>query len=86
MLSLSDRRPLRSVRCSIGWVFETLRNTAGVESVTFSGNGLFGGGDSGDRIEVEGYTATGKDDRGSRFDNVGPHYFSALGIPDACRT
>ena len=62
-------------------VFARLRNTPGVESVTFSGNGLFSGSESGDQIEVEGYTATGKDDRGSRFDNIGPHYFSALGIP-----
>jgi predicted permease len=30
---------------------------------------------------VEGYTPRGNNDRGSRYDQVGPEYFSTLGIP-----
>ena len=65
--------------------FETLlgriRAIPGVRAATYSNNGLFGGSDSGDEITVEGYTAKGDTDRGSRYDAVGPGYFSTLGIP-----
>jgi predicted permease len=58
-----------------------IRALPGVRAATYSNNGLFGGLDSGDQITVEGYTPTGRDDRGSRYDAVGPRYFSTLGIP-----
>jgi predicted permease len=58
-----------------------IRAVPGVRAVTYSNNGLFGGGDNGDQIIVEGYTPTGRDDNGSRYDAVGPGYFSTLGIP-----
>jgi putative ABC transport system permease protein len=58
-----------------------IRAVPGVRGVTYSNNGLFGGGDNGDQIIVEGYTPTGRDDNGSRYDAVGPGYFSTLGIP-----
>lgn len=65
--------------------FETLRDRvrtlAGVQGVTYSNNGLFGGSDNGDQIIVEGYTPSGRGDNGSRYDAVGPGYFSTLGIP-----
>ena len=38
-------------------------------------------GDNGDQIIVEGYTPKGDGDRGSRYDAVGPGYFSTLGVP-----
>src|SRR5581483_11498466 len=55
--------------------------TPAVRAVTFSENGLFSGTESADEIKVEGYTPHGKHDRGARFDQVGPGYFTALGIP-----
>ena len=52
--------------------FETLlariRAIPGVRSATFSNNGLFGGSDNGDQINVEGYTPKGDNDSGSRYD------------------
>jgi predicted permease len=62
-------------------ILDKLRSTPGVKSATFSQNGLFSGSESGDQILVEGYTSKGKDDKGSRFDLIGPGYFSSLGIP-----
>jgi predicted permease len=62
-------------------VFESLRAIPGVGKVAYSENGIFAGFESGDDIAVEGYTSKGKDDRGSRWDQVGPGYFSAIGIP-----
>jgi predicted permease len=53
----------------------------GVRSVTLSENGLFGGPESGSNIEVEGFKPASNDDRNNRFDQVGPHYFTNVGIP-----
>jgi predicted permease len=58
-----------------------IRAVPGVRAATYSNNGLFSGSDNGDEIIVEGYTRTGRDDQGSRYDAVGPGYFSTLGIP-----
>jgi predicted permease len=58
-----------------------IRALPGVRAASYSNNGLFGGSDNGDQIIVEGYTPTGRDDNGSRYDAVGPGYFSTLGIP-----
>jgi predicted permease len=62
-------------------LLERLRALPGVRAVTYSSNGLFEGSDNGDEILVEGYTRTGRGDRGSSYDAVGPRYFSTLGIP-----
>lgn len=62
-------------------LLDKFRNTPGVRRATFSENGLFSGSESGDQVLVEGYTPKGDKDRGSRFDQIGPDYFSALGIP-----
>jgi predicted permease len=53
----------------------------GVSGVTYSENGLFNGTESGDQITVEGFVATRRQDRASRFDVIGPGYFSTIGIP-----
>jgi predicted permease len=53
----------------------------GLRGVTVSHNGLFSGSESGDSIEVEGYTPRAGEDPNSRMDHVGPGYFSTLGIP-----
>jgi predicted permease len=62
-------------------LLQNFRNTPGVRGATYSSNGLFSGSESGDQVLVEGYTAHGKNDRGARFDRIGPGYFSTVGIP-----
>jgi predicted permease len=52
-----------------------------VRAATFSNNGFFTGNDSRDSVDVEGYVAKGKEDRHSRYEHVGPNFFSTLGIP-----
>src|SRR5262249_61170595 len=58
-----------------------LHGLPGVRGVTYSENGLFSGTESGDQIQVEGFTPKDKKDRGSRWDQIGPGYFSTIGIP-----
>jgi predicted permease len=53
----------------------------GVRSATLSSNGLFQDFESGDPIAVEGYTPKSSEELHSRFDHVGPGYFSTVGIP-----
>jgi predicted permease len=60
---------------------DVLVNAPGVRGVSISENGLLAGTDSVDDIQVEGYTPKTKHDRDSRWDEVGPGYFSTLGIP-----
>lgn len=60
---------------------ERLRSLPGVKGVTYSGNGLFSGSESGDEIEVEGFKPQNDRDRSSRFDQIGAGYFSTIGIP-----
>lgn len=62
-------------------LLDRVRALPGVRAATLSNNGLFGGSDNGDEVIVEGYTPKGDNDRGSRYDAVGPRYFSTLGIP-----
>ena len=76
----SGYKPARQVAA-----FETMlagvRALPSVRTATYSNTGLFAGSDNGDQISVEGYTPTGRGDRASRYDQIGPGYFSALGIP-----
>ncbi len=62
-------------------LLDRFRTIPGVRAVTASGNGLFSGTESGDRITVEGYTPKKDGDDSARFDQVGPNYFSVVGIP-----
>jgi predicted permease len=62
-------------------LLDTIRGIPGVKSATFSENGLFSGTESGTRLWVEGYTPPKPGQTGARFDNVGPDYFSSLGVP-----
>jgi len=62
-------------------VSDRVQAVPGVRGVTYSINGIFSGGESGDRIEVEGFTPTKDNERGSRFDLIGPSYFATVGIP-----
>jgi len=66
---------------AFGEMLARVRALPSVRAATYSNNGLLGGTDNGDDIEVEGYTPTGRGDTGSAYDAVGPGYFSTLGIP-----
>ncbi len=60
---------------------EQIGNLPGVRAVTSSKNGLFSGSESGNTIKVEGYTPKKDADLIAAFDDVGPNYFHAVGIP-----
>ena len=62
-------------------LYARFRRLPGVRAVAYSQNGLFSGSESGDRIDVEGFKPQKKGDGSSRFDQVSPNYFSAIGIP-----
>ena len=62
-------------------VLEKLRVLPGVVAASYSDNGLFAGRDSGTRIRVNGFEPASPKDSTSRFDQVGPGYFSTVGIP-----
>jgi hypothetical protein len=53
----------------------------GVGTVTFSKNGFFTGTESAGQVEVYGFTPATQDDRNTRYDQVGPRYFTNVGIP-----
>jgi predicted permease len=58
-----------------------VRALPGVRAATFSENGLFSGTESGGHVDIEGFTPASDKDRETRFDQIGPEYFSKLGIP-----
>ena len=62
-------------------VLEKLRTLPGIKAASYSDNGMFAGGDSGSRIRVNGFLPTSPKDSNARFDQVGPGYFAAVGIP-----
>ena len=52
-----------------------------VRGVSYSRNGIFGGGESSDKIIVPGFSAAKRDDYSARADAVSPDYFAVVGIP-----
>jgi predicted permease len=62
-------------------LLEKIRALPGVRAATFSENGLFSGTESGASIRIDGYTPPDERASSVRFDQVGPGYFSNLGIP-----
>ncbi|HJZ97019.1 MAG TPA: ABC transporter permease [Candidatus Solibacter sp.] len=58
-----------------------VRQLPGVTQATFSENGLFSGTESGTRVNIEGFTPSSEKDREVRFDQIGPEYFTKVGIP-----
>jgi predicted permease len=60
---------------------DAIATVPGVSGVAASENGLFSGTESGDDINVEGFTPGKDDDLQAAFDQVGPKYFSTVGIP-----
>ena len=53
----------------------------GLRGAAVSHNGLFSGSESADPVAVEGYTPKPGESTHSRFDHIGPAYFSTMGIP-----
>jgi predicted permease len=53
----------------------------GVTAATFSENGLFSGTESETEVSVEGYTPADDQAIRIRYDQVGPGYFTQVGIP-----
>lgn len=60
---------------------QVLLTAPGVKAVAVSENGLLSTTDSENQVEVEGYTPHQKNEDQSRWDEVGPGYFSMLEIP-----
>jgi predicted permease len=62
-------------------ILDRIARLPGVRAATFSENGLFSGTESAGGVDVEGFTPSGPDDRNARFDQIGPGYFTNIGIP-----
>jgi predicted permease len=62
-------------------VLEKLRTLPGIAAASYSDNGLFASRESGTRIRVNGFVPASPKDSSVRFDQVGPGYFSTVGIP-----
>jgi predicted permease len=62
-------------------LLEKIAAIPGLRGATVSHNGLFSHSESGDPVSVEDYTPKQGEEMGSRFDHIGPGYFSTLGIP-----
>ena len=57
-----------------------IQQIPGVHAASFSQLGVFSGGESSRTIAVEGYPPKGDADRESATDEIGPGYFSTLGV------
>ena len=62
-------------------LLEALRAIPSVGSVTLANHPLFGCGDSGDDVSIEGSPVRDPDELNCRWSEIGPDYFSTLGIP-----
>lgn len=62
-------------------LLDRIRMLPGVRAATFSENGLFSGSESGDHVDIEGFTPASDKDREALFDQIGPDYFTKVGIP-----
>ena len=62
-------------------MMERLNALPGVHGISLMDNGLFGGGDSNSDISVEGAKPNTAGPQDSRWDMVGPNFFSTTGIP-----
>lgn len=62
-------------------VLENLRAQPGIVAASYSDNGLFADQDSGTHVRVKGFVPSSPRASLARFDQVGPGYFSTVGIP-----
>jgi len=60
-------------------LMDRLRQLPGVDSATFSENGIFSGTESGESVQIPGYTPKSDIDRDVANDRVGPDYFQTVG-------
>jgi predicted permease len=58
-----------------------LSTVPGVRAVTASSNGLYSGTESSDAIRIDGATFANDKDKNCHDDQVGPNYFSTIGVP-----
>ena len=58
-----------------------LARVPGVRSVTISSNGLFSGDESSDDVRIASFSPSNKADLHTADDEVGPEYFSTIGVP-----
>jgi predicted permease len=77
---LSGYTPERT-RVLFGRLEEELRATPGVTAVTVALVPLLSGSNWGNSVAVQGFQAGPDTNTGSRYNEVGPGYFSAMGIP-----
>jgi putative ABC transport system permease protein len=71
----------REILNETGELLDGLATVPGVRSVTASSNGLFSGDESSDDIRIEGFNPARKADLHTADDEVGPGYFSTVGVP-----
>jgi len=62
-------------------LLDRLSTLPGVRGVTASSNGLFSGDESSDAIRIDGVVPTNQQDNVTADDEVGPDYFSTIGVP-----
>ncbi len=62
-------------------LLDRIQTLPGVRAVSFSGNGLFSGGESNHDIDVPGFQTNEQDGKNIASDLVSPGYFSTVGIP-----
>ena len=62
-------------------MLDRIRTVPGVRAASLSQNGLFSHSESADEISIEGYAPKSGQDMDARFDEIGPNYFSTVGIP-----
>jgi len=62
-------------------LLDAMLTIPGVRGATISNQAPFGGSDSGDHLAIEGSPVTDSAELASRWTEVGPDYFSTLGIP-----
>ncbi len=62
-------------------LLDTFKTIPGVRAATLSHNGLFSHSESADPISIDGYTPKPGEEMEARYDEVGPSYFSTIGIP-----
>jgi putative ABC transport system permease protein len=60
-------------------LLDRVRRVPGVESATFSENGIFSGTESFSTVHVEGFTPRTEADTNVNYDRVGPGYVKAIG-------
>ena len=75
--------PLRGydIGCVSAQLLDRIRAIPGVNGATFSENGLFSGTESETVVRIDGYTPSDEQAARVRYDQVGPGYFTQVGIP-----